>query len=340
MNQTRPVFSSRRMSGVTLIELMIALVLGLLVVGVAIGIFASNRQTYRATENLGWLQENVRTAFELMARDIREAGGNPCVNNLPIANVLNPPGGAAGSGWWADIQQWGTAVRGYRADEAFPGGSFGSTAAARTSGTEAIELTSGDDTVVTIRAHNTGSAQFTLNTSTHGFDAGEVLLACNSRQAAIFQASAVSGTTVSHGSGGGSPGNCSSSLGLVGVGEACTGREPFEFAAPNSVLVRLHATRWYIGTNGNGRPALYQSRLAGGTIVNGEVAEGVTDMEITYLRRGQTAYESATVIGGRWADVVSARIVLTVESVENVGVGATPITRQLVHVASLRNRNT
>ncbi|WP_242603149.1 PilW family protein [Xanthomonas vasicola] len=86
MKRARP--SRSRMRGVTLIELMIALVLGLLVVGAAIGIFLANRRTYSATEGLGRVQENVRTAFELMARDVREASGNPCVNTVPVANVL------------------------------------------------------------------------------------------------------------------------------------------------------------------------------------------------------------------------------------------------------------
>ncbi|MFP3416601.1 prepilin-type N-terminal cleavage/methylation domain-containing protein, partial [Bacillus sp. SIMBA_074] len=50
-----------RQQGFSLIELMIALVLGLLVVGAAIGIFLSNRQTYQATEGVGRAQEGVRT---------------------------------------------------------------------------------------------------------------------------------------------------------------------------------------------------------------------------------------------------------------------------------------
>ena len=42
--------------GLTLVELMIAMMLGLLVVGSASAIFISNRQTYRATEGLGRVQ--------------------------------------------------------------------------------------------------------------------------------------------------------------------------------------------------------------------------------------------------------------------------------------------
>ena len=57
--------------GLSLIELMIAIALGLLIVAATLSIFSSNKQSYRATENLGRVQESGRTAFELMSRDIR-----------------------------------------------------------------------------------------------------------------------------------------------------------------------------------------------------------------------------------------------------------------------------
>ena len=48
----RSVGTARSMRGLSLIELMIAMLLGLLVVGGAIGIFVSNRRAYNATESL------------------------------------------------------------------------------------------------------------------------------------------------------------------------------------------------------------------------------------------------------------------------------------------------
>ncbi|WP_407354408.1 PilW family protein [Luteimonas sp. R10] len=337
MKRAIPSPSPRRMSGLTLIELMIALILGLLVVGAAIGIFLSNRQVYRATENLGYVQENVRIAFELMARDIREAGGNPCVNNLPIANVINDPG----TRWWTDLQDWGAALRGYASSEAFPDRAFGTGPAERLSGTDAIQLISGDDTVVTISAHNAAGNTFTVNTTDHGFSAGDLLLACNSRQASIFQASSVAGVSVGHAASTG-PGNCTTDLGLVAHGEDCSSRPPFTYAAPNSVMVRLHATRWYVANNPNERPALYQSRAAGNTVSNEEVVEGVTGMKLTYLLRDATSYVVASdpsIGSANWRDVVAVRVELTVESPDAVGVDGAPLERQLIHVVSLRNRN-
>ena len=60
--------------GFTLIELMIAMLLGLIVVGAAGSVFLSSQKTYKTTEEMARLQEGGRAAFELMAKDIREAG--------------------------------------------------------------------------------------------------------------------------------------------------------------------------------------------------------------------------------------------------------------------------
>lgn len=322
----------RAISGLSLIELMVAIVLGLLVVGAAIGIFVSNRQTYRATESLGRTQENARTAFELMARDIREAAGNPCVNNLPIANVLNASTGS----WWTNLNSWADTVRGFGPTEAFADAAFGTGTAARITGTEAIQILSGGDTVATISAHDTGGAQFTLNTTTHGFAAGDLLMACNSRQASVFQASAVSGATVNHAAGG-TPGNCTSGLGLP---VNCAGGAVFQFAAPNSVMVPLHSTRWYIANNAQGIRSLYQARLAGGGVQAQEVAEGVQNLQALYLLRNGTDYVSAATVSATangWSNVMAVRIQLTIDGPERTE--GNPVRREMIQVASLRNRN-
>lgn len=334
MNVRTHMGSRNAVAGFSLIELMISLVLGLLVIAAAAGIYLSNRETYRATDNLGVVQENIRTAFELMARDIREAAGNPCVNNLPISNVVNN----AASRWYTNLNAWNTAIEGFGPTAAFPGTTFGTAAGTRLSGTEAIQLFSGDDTVATVSGHDAASGQFTLNTTSSGFATGDLMMVCNSRQAAVFQASAASGSSVTLGTSG-SPGNCSVNLGLIGEGQACSARDPFPFSAPNSVMVKLNAARWYIANNANGRPSLYQSRLVGGNAAPQEVAEGVSNLSVRYLVRGDTQYRSASDVAGRWADVISAHIDLTVVSPDRVGTNNAALQRHLVHVVSLRNRN-
>lgn len=70
----------KRTAGFSLVELMIAMVLGILVMGAAFAIFMSNQNTYRANEGLNRIQESARTAVELISRDIRAAGGSACSN--------------------------------------------------------------------------------------------------------------------------------------------------------------------------------------------------------------------------------------------------------------------
>ena len=78
--------ASRVHAGFGLIELMIAMVLGLLVLGAAIAIFQSNQRTFEANQGLNRIQENARVAYELMSRDIRAAGGSAC-SNLAMPDV-------------------------------------------------------------------------------------------------------------------------------------------------------------------------------------------------------------------------------------------------------------
>ncbi len=63
-----------RMSGLSLPELMVALVISLLVMGGVLQIFVSNRQSFRVETNLGRIQENSRYALELLSRVVRMTG--------------------------------------------------------------------------------------------------------------------------------------------------------------------------------------------------------------------------------------------------------------------------
>jgi len=60
--------------GLTIIELMVAMVLGLLLMAMAIHIFVGSRDTYRYNSNLARLQENGRFAFEQISRVVRMTG--------------------------------------------------------------------------------------------------------------------------------------------------------------------------------------------------------------------------------------------------------------------------
>ncbi len=59
---------------------MVAMAIGLILMLGATGVLLTNQQAFRTTESLGAIQENARVAVELISRDIRAAGGHPCLS--------------------------------------------------------------------------------------------------------------------------------------------------------------------------------------------------------------------------------------------------------------------
>jgi type IV pilus assembly protein PilW len=60
--------------GLTLVEMMIAMTLGLLLMTGVTQIFISNKQTYSTTQTLGQVEENGRFALNFLVKSIRKAG--------------------------------------------------------------------------------------------------------------------------------------------------------------------------------------------------------------------------------------------------------------------------
>ncbi|AMK78282.1 MULTISPECIES: PilW family protein [Methylomonas] len=81
--------SSQR--GMTLIEIMIALLIGAFLLTGIIQIFIGSRQSYRMQENMSRLQENGRFALEFLSHDIRMTGfwgcRNPTSPDIDIAGT-------------------------------------------------------------------------------------------------------------------------------------------------------------------------------------------------------------------------------------------------------------
>lgn len=338
----KPYPRRQHQQGFGIVELMVAMALGLFLVGGAISVFVTNQQAYRTTEQLSRMQESGRTAVELMARKVREAGGSPCGNNLPTANVINNPS----THWWAN---WGDGIRGYDNNQAADGINFGTAAGDRIQGTDAVFLLFGnDDSGVRILSHNPSSAQFKINDTDHGLYPGEIVMVCNYERAAILQITGPNtiNQTVVHNTGNSTPGNCTKGLGTPVANPCDTNGVPYEFK--DGFLMRLSSEIWYIGANGRGGRSLYRARMVvpestgiPGT-VREEIAEGVTDLQMTYLQLDAAGALPADYVDASsvtaWADVTAARITLTLQSLQNVGTDGAPLQRQMTHVVSLRNR--
>ena len=83
----QPSATTKAQSGLTLVELMISIFLGLLVLGGVISVVLANSQAFRTNQALSEMQETARTAIELMARDIRESGHPVCTNPLSLVGI-------------------------------------------------------------------------------------------------------------------------------------------------------------------------------------------------------------------------------------------------------------
>ncbi|MEW5755175.1 MAG: PilW family protein [Pseudomonadota bacterium] len=74
MRSTNPTLANPgKQKGLSLIELMVAVTIGLILLAGVIQIFTSNKQTYRVQAAMARVQENGRLAMQLLSQDIRMA---------------------------------------------------------------------------------------------------------------------------------------------------------------------------------------------------------------------------------------------------------------------------
>jgi type IV pilus assembly protein PilW len=329
----------KRSRGFTLIELMVSLTLGLVIIGGVVSVLLANKRSFSTNEGMSQVQESARTAFELIARDVRQSGGNGCDNNGRTANILN----AAGGFWWQD---W-FGVRGIEAGDVDPAVAIGTAVGERVAGTDSFHVQALEGTGFAVDSHDAAGTQLVLQ-SAAPFVAGDIIMVCDFDHAAIFQATAYDpGTfTVTHDDGGVAPGNCSSGLGFPTL---CDGAAGAVYPFPrNSPIGRLSAVAWYIGNNGRpdeGGRSLYRRRLdAGGAEVVEEVVAGVTDMQITYRMRNDEDIIAANDATMNWDQVNAVLIALTTDSSDtrvttNPGVNEGRISRTFNFLITLRNRS-
>lgn len=318
--------------GFSLVELMIALVLGLMVIGSVGSVFLSNKQSYRSNTALSQVQEGSRIAFELLARSVRQAGLTGCGNFGRVANTLNDPT----ADWWRDFNN---AVRGYEGDQDDPAVVEGTGNAQRIAGTDSIQLIGIVDSGLSVKEHNPTSAQFKINETTTDLEVGDIIIVCDPDHATITQITNYNSAnvTVVHNPGTGIPGNCSKGLGFPT--DCSINGNPYQFGA-NSQIAKLAAVDWYIGTNPQGGRSLYQMALrnSAGTPAAAaqEMVRNVTDMQLQYLFGG--AFVDADAVTD-WGAVSAVRFTLNVRGDERfTGTDGQAIARQFSSSVTLRNR--
>lgn len=255
--RTRQFKFRSRVKGLSLLELLIAMTLGLATVGAVVYVYSNTTRTYRTQDALARLQEGARFAFETISNDLRMVGATGC-GKASSYNAINGP-----TNW----------ERNLLARPLFATAKTG--AAGVNQYSDALSIVRADvSSEYRVSAHNTASSLITL-TAAHDLTLGQYLVATDCTHTAVFQATNNASPTVAHIAGSGTPGNSSANLGPAGA--------VYAFPA-GSRLYRLSSARYYVANNAAGVPSLYRQRPLGATnvVTAEELVEGVEDMRVTF----------------------------------------------------------
>ena len=330
---------SRKAPGFTLVELMVAITIGLIILAVISQVYVGSKRTYRVQEGLSRLQENGRYAVDFLGRDIRMAGYMGCVGtSATLNNIAKPITG------WTPLNMTTTpptleGIIGYE-QAGVPAAGFPVAPAEIKAHTDVIEIqhfSASSAKVTTPGTPTKGNIQIASNPL--NFQTSELLVVTNCVSADIFGASTVS-----------------SGAGTVTIAHAASNNTtPFTAGSydASSEVMSMESSVYYIssGAVAGGCPADSLCRKRLGFYLTGDanqwctnatagttqgfcveqVAEGVEDMQVLY---GVNGGGNATHTADRfvdaaaittddcnisqicWPNVVSARINLLLRTVD------------------------
>ncbi|HUL67684.1 MAG TPA: PilW family protein [Burkholderiaceae bacterium] len=307
---------SNRQRGLSLVELMISITIGLIVMSALAYVFAGSRGAYRVNENLARVQETGRFALDYIGQDLRMVSFAGCHsrgltndNTLVIARPAVTFAGVGdgllgfenGTGW--TNASGVTRVR-------------GDVLTVRRASSAGVEISANT---------NVAAAQITVKNNCSKLRQSDLVLLASCERAVVLRITNTPATTcdgtvgavvLEHkASGAGSDGSQGN-----GNNGFVTGSTSYQIADAFHVDTRASVYRfdevaYFIGNNPAGHPGLYRSSSNSGTE---ELVENVEDMDILYgLDTSSPAdgiadsYVNATAVTD-WSQVVSVRISLLV----------------------------
>ena len=333
--------------GITLIELMIAMVISLvLLLGVG-SIYFNSKRTYLVQEEFAHMQESARMAMRFMIEDIRMAGYMGCAwnNNLDYGSFLASAGStadnaamenfpvglegleasASGPGTTVDLSGtptagWNVAVPGFITNVPLPGSDIMIVRHADGNGAKQVINNTKDNLWLAGATGLTTTSGNTCHGAT-GICEGDLLLVTDCLKSRLFQVTTgmtpdSGGVKISH-AGTSTPGPGNS------VTDWSTASGNFEFEVGDSALFRAVAYAYYVANNTSTPPvpSLFRQELRPGSAPE-ELIEGVENMQILYgIDTNKTAatqtgdgianqYATADLVTTSTDNVVSARISL------------------------------
>lgn len=281
---------SRGQTGFGLIELMIAMTLGLVLLGGIGYVFIGSRGAFRTTDNLSRIQENARYALDVMSRDIRMAGYVGCGNiaSMTVKTIAKAP---------VPQMTVGNALIGYDNGT----GWTNPTSITRAAG-DVLSIMGAFSSGVNLTGNLIPTnANVQVNGNANGFKQGDVLVVTNCTNADVFKVT-------------NSPGS-SGTVTLTHSNASNTGNRVGSYGS-DAFVMRVDQYSYFIGTNPAGNRALYRVGLDG---IAEELVEHVHDMQMRYGldTNADGAVDSYSTTPGTWAQVVSVTVNLLMRSPDN-----------------------
>lgn len=334
-----------RARGVTLVELMVAMGLGLFLVGVMGVIFLGSKGTFQSQNHVARLQESARFSVDTISADLRMAGFRGCRGlgtTTPLVNTLNTPTGFRynfAQGVWASRHNgstWAPAL-----DSALTGLS-----SAPNSAGDVLTIRRTVGSGWSLTAEMTSATSALSVTSTGRITSGDLLMVSDCSGSAVFQATnatpGVSGSIEHSASVTATPGVSTNSLGRAFLQDA--------------VVYRLTTVTYYLApskrTGKTSQRALWSftTPVYDGTTQPQELVTGVEGFRVTLGldSNGDGAADAyaAPADVTDWTQVVTAQTELLLASTEDGvassfqpytfdGTTVTPTDRRLRSVVSL-----
>ena len=307
-------------SGMTLVELLVAMVVGMILLGGVYVSFVSSTTTNSMNEQLSRMQENGRFATEVLTRSIRMAGFRGCDTFGPLTNTLKEQGTLP--------YNHGVAIEGFNNVSAPLPAYLTAASISPLLGTDVIIIRGNADNDTVRVVKNNSSAQIFLEVTTQepnacsdgttrvsGICQGDILMITDCSKSRIFQAGNITVTggggtselNVTHPSSG-TPGNDPTSWGGASA-------PPDERFGPDSEVVKYVTRTYFVQNNPAGVPALFEKENANPAR---EIVEGIENMQIRYGEdttgnRAADVYVTADGVTD-WDSVVSVRVGLLLRS--------------------------
>ncbi len=268
--------SSKFQYGFGLIEMMVAMTLGLILMLGVTSLISTNNATYRLTDNMGKVQENARFLQNLINKDLRMVGYKGCATrqDITITNTLNDSSDLA-----YDFSDDGLVgydnVTSTLPDEL---GSYLTDDPQPLEGSDVIIIRAPSGDSISIVDNNDAAQLFAASGASSAFSSGDIVMVSDCEKARIFQITNItenasnSKVNIVHSkSGDVTPGNSVSSWGPPATDESF---------GTSASLIAYNTTTYFIANHPTtGIPTLYKK-------VNDETAlplvNGVYDFQIRY----------------------------------------------------------